>query len=327
MATTGDGSHCTIVVPTRNRRARLLRTLATLRVQDHPDLDILVCDDGSHDDTVEQVAALGDRRVRVITRPDGDDGRGGVARNRNRGLAAATGRWVAFCDDDDLWHPAKLSNQIAEMERTGRLWSYCGAVKVDDAFTPDSLHDAPDEDLLPTLGYVNGVPGGCSSVVARRDVVEAVGGFRSQFSMFADWDLWVRLAQRGRAAPWTRLGVLYVQHGTQMSADLASTRAELSRFRAEHAALRAAHPPVRAIDGVDVWISDRLRFSGQRVTAVTHTVRNLRRLDRYGLRMTVRAAAGYRSLSRSPVWPERRSEVNELVATVRAVGLPPLSGP
>lgn len=317
----GRGRRCTVVVPTRNRAARLARTLVTLQAQDHPDLEILVCDDGSTDDTAAQVAALGDPRVRLVPA----DGSGGsVAAARNRGLAAASGRWVAFCDDDDLWHPSKLSGQVAEMERTGRAWSYCGAVRVDDGFTPISMHEAEDRDLLPTLGYVNGVPGGCSTVVARREAVDTAGGFDPAFSMLADWDLWIRLARQGRAAPWPRLGVLYVQHGTQMSTDLSATRDELARFRAKHADLLVAHPRASSIDGVDVWISDRLRGSGRRTAAVAHTVGNLHGVDRYALRMVVRAAGGFRPLRRSPLWRRWGDEVGELVQAVTALGLPPL---
>ena len=103
----------TVVVPAYNARETIAHTLASIQAQDLREIEIRVVDDGSHDDTREIVAGLAgaDPRIVLITQPNG-----GVARARNTGLAEANGRFSAFCDADDIWHPEKLARQVASLE-------------------------------------------------------------------------------------------------------------------------------------------------------------------------------------------------------------------
>lgn len=99
-----------VVIPTYNRLNYLMQTLDSVANQTFSDWECLVCDDGSDDGTVEFVrsVARSDSRFRLI---EGE--RFGLpAGPRNRGIKAATGEWIAFLDDDDLWHPEKLEIQI-----------------------------------------------------------------------------------------------------------------------------------------------------------------------------------------------------------------------
>ena len=118
-----------VVVPTHNRVALLQLTLRTILDQHGVDFDVVVVDDGSSQDVGQTVAALADHRVRVIRH----DHARGVSTARNHGAAEATGNWLAFCDDDDLWAPHKLKRQLAAASETGRRWSYGGAVRIDSA--------------------------------------------------------------------------------------------------------------------------------------------------------------------------------------------------
>src|SRR5690349_9916448 len=94
----------TVVVPTRDRHARLAATLAGVLRQRDVDLEVVVVDEASS----PPVGASADPRVRVLRHDEPQ----GVARARNAGLSAAQGAWVAFCDDDDLWGPEKLRRQL-----------------------------------------------------------------------------------------------------------------------------------------------------------------------------------------------------------------------
>src|SRR5690348_694187 len=94
-----------VVIPTRNRWDLLSRSgLSAALMQEDVDVEIIVVDDGSTDETPARLAALEDPRVTVIRH----DQPRGVAAARNRGIAAARGEWLAFLDDDDLWAPDKL---------------------------------------------------------------------------------------------------------------------------------------------------------------------------------------------------------------------------
>src|SRR6476620_10544907 len=95
-----------VVVPNHNRARLLSRTLQSILAQQMGDLEVAVVDNGSTADTAS-VAAAADPRVVVLR----NEAPAGVSAARNRGIAAARGAWLAFCDDDDLWSPEKLAHQ------------------------------------------------------------------------------------------------------------------------------------------------------------------------------------------------------------------------
>lgn len=103
----------TVVVPTYNGSALIGHTLDSLLAQSYPHLEVIVVDDGSADDTVA-VASAHHVGARVITQRNH-----GVAVARNRGLAAASGEWVAFIDQDDLWHSGRVQTLIGLAGKTG----------------------------------------------------------------------------------------------------------------------------------------------------------------------------------------------------------------
>ena len=95
-----------VIIPTLNRSARLREALASVRAVIGPDLEleIIVADNGSTDDTESVVHEFGACLVRTLT--------AGAAAARNAGLRAATGAYVAFLDDDDVWLPGHLRPHI-----------------------------------------------------------------------------------------------------------------------------------------------------------------------------------------------------------------------
>lgn len=100
-----------VVIPTFNGARFIGETLDSVLAQARSDVEVIVVDDGSTDDTADLVAehAMGARLLRQDHL--------GVAVARNRGLAEATGRWVTFLDQDDLWHPDRLTRFLAWHER------------------------------------------------------------------------------------------------------------------------------------------------------------------------------------------------------------------
>ena len=203
-----------VVIPTKNRRSLLMPTLAAVAGQSDVELEVVVVDDGSTDGTVDAVGALGDPRITVLRH---ETSRGVVAA-RNRGLAGARGEWVAFCDDDDLWAPGKLASQLHAAAALGRRWAVAGAV----GFEPDGnvLYErlpVEGEQLAALLPWNNAVPGGSSNVVARRSLLDEVGGFDPRLRVLADWELWIRLARSGPPASVPAAAVGYRMHGANMS--------------------------------------------------------------------------------------------------------------
>ena len=114
-----------VIVPVYNTQDRLPGTIASLRMQDLRDAEFVLVDDGSTDNSLAicREAAERDPRVRVITGPNG-----GVCVARNRGLDAARGEWIAFCDSDDRVQP-EIYTTLLELARRERAELPCCALR------------------------------------------------------------------------------------------------------------------------------------------------------------------------------------------------------
>lgn len=244
-----------VVIPTRDRPATLGAALRSALDQAGVDVEVVVVDDGSGHATAELLAGLTDPRLRVLRndRPEG------VAAARNRGLAAAAGEWVAFLDDDDLWAPTKLARQLTRARRSGAGWSCCEAVVVDASLRPLRHQRVPDG-LVDELTRWNAVPGGGSGVVARRDLVRAVGGFDPGLAILADWDLWLRLARTGAPATIAEPLVAYRLQGGSLSHRLVGIRREMATVRRRH----GVAPDRRRWR---LWLAEMHQRSGRRLPA------------------------------------------------------------
>jgi glycosyltransferase involved in cell wall biosynthesis len=231
--------HLTVVIPTHNRSALLAQTLRSALNQRAVDLQVVVVDDGSSDDTPDVVARLQDRRVTLIRneRPQG------VSAARNCGIAAASGEWIAFLDDDDLWAPDKLMSQLVAARRDARSWACSGSVTVTQSL--EILAGAPPptaESIVEQLPLRNVVPAGASNVVVRKDVLAEVGLFDLQLRHMSDWDLWIRLGQFGLPAVVREPLVAVRLHTSNASADTDAILCELDVVEARYAGLRDGAP-------------------------------------------------------------------------------------
>lgn len=125
---TPTGSRVSVVMPAYNAAQTILHSMRSVLEQTHADLELIVVDDCSRDDSwglIRQVA-VSDKRVLALRQP----ANAGVAAARNAGIRAATGRYIAFLDSDDWWHPQKLQVQLAHMGRTGARISYTAYQRV-----------------------------------------------------------------------------------------------------------------------------------------------------------------------------------------------------
>lgn len=235
---TDPGAAVTVVVPTRDRRELLLRTLRTVLWQIDVVPEVVVVDDGSRDPALDAVRTLGDDRIRVVRQ----DRSLGVARARSSGIEAVTTPWVAFVDDDDVWAPDKLRAQLAALTHTGGAgWSCVGAVHVDARGTIVGGQVPPARpDVAGAVLRANVVPGGGSGLLARTDLVRDVGAFDPTLSNLADWDLATRLALRSPCAPVPRPLVGYLVAPTGMAHDIARGRRELRYITKKYADERRA---------------------------------------------------------------------------------------
>src|SRR5262245_18961744 len=214
----------TVVIPTRNRPDLLRLTLTSVLRQHSVDLHVIVVDDASTEDLTGVVASFADPRVRIARQ----DIRRGVSAARNRGAKEATTDWVAFCDDDDVWSPDKLSRQLGGVRSAGGDWAYTGCVLVDAQLEIHGVKPplAP-EAITTALRSSNAVPAGASNVLVRTGVFGHLGGFDEHMTHVPDWDMWLRLAREGVAACVEEPLVGYRMHSANASLRTAEMLAEL----------------------------------------------------------------------------------------------------
>lgn len=203
-----------VVIATRNRWSMLSKHgLPSALGQVGVELEVVVVDDCSTDETEAQIAKLDDPRVRVIRHST----RRRLAAAHNTGVGAANGEWLAFLDDDDLWSPRKLRIQLDGAARAGADWAYGAAVVVDAEKRVLEADPFPDPEQLPQLLlHGNFVPGGGSNVIARAELVRRVGAFDETLVRFSDWDLWLRLVSAGLPAACPEVVMARVEHGQNM---------------------------------------------------------------------------------------------------------------
>lgn len=233
------------VISTYQRPDACERALRSALAQDPAPLEVLVCDDGSTDETPERFRAWErrDERVRYIRV---DPNRGTPAPARNRGIEAAWGEWVAFLDDDDEWLPGKLAAQLAVADGADVIAT--NASTGGGVYFPDAAAQRrPDRrEILAANPVIH------SSAMVRRALLLGAGGFPEEpwLRGLEDYAAWLELTDAG--ARFVVLGDALVRYTTDGAdrfstaskrLDLAAARLGWRRFRArssDTALLRAA---------------------------------------------------------------------------------------
>ena len=185
-----DSGLVSVIIPTHNRSALLIRAISSVLSQSYDTLEIIVVDDNSTDDTRERVGQIDDRRIRYIRHSSNKGGSGA----RNTGIRMARGEYTAFLDDDDEWWPDKIEKQLrATRDFDVILCRSCFRSK--KRATPKYRKRIVDRSDL-KRGYVFG--GGSSIILARTSLIKKEM-FDETLPSSQDWDLLVRLLAEGRA--------------------------------------------------------------------------------------------------------------------------------
>ena len=219
-----------VIIPCYNAAALVGRAVDSVLSQAWPDLDLVVVDDGSSDTTVSVLSAYGER-LRLVRQPNG-----GPAAARNLGLTHATGKYVAFLDADDWWELGKLTEQVAVLEARPEIGFCSTATRVVDSAgrTVGDWPCASCAEPMPDALFMSGalVSGSTSGVMARRTLIQELGGFDASLRGFEDPDLWIRLASRsGYACIPQALTVVMRTPGSVSSHLLNMRRATLASLR------------------------------------------------------------------------------------------------
>jgi len=206
-----------VVIPVYEGERFLAETLDSVAAQTHTPVETIVVDDGSPDNSVQ--VASGRPGVRVLRLPHR-----GVAAARNAGVAAARGELIAFLDQDDLWQPSKLAQQVALLSARPELDIALTHVEmVLQEGTPRPPWMTWETDVQP--GYLP------SAWLVRRAAFDRVGGFDAQYQVACDADWLARARDRGLLSETLPEALVHWRiHGSNGSYDQATMRSETFRM-------------------------------------------------------------------------------------------------
>lgn len=248
----------TSIIITTHDRPELLRRAVESARRAGAEVEIVVVDDGSTDQTRAVCASFLDVvSVRL-------EERRGVGYARAAGIAASSGTYISFLDDDDARLPGSIDRQITILEGTpdaalvyGQM--YRATQKLAIAERPPFPRFCPSGDVFWTLIGGNFIPSG--AVVVRRSAIESVGGLFHEAMPAEDWDLWLRITERYPIAALPepvsiyREPTLWSKQGSSRSVDgllpahmrVLERCAELPRAKADPRAFRRAARRSRSI--------------------------------------------------------------------------------
>jgi glycosyltransferase involved in cell wall biosynthesis len=190
------------IIPTYNREHIIGEAVESALGQTYSNVEVIVVDDGSKDDTLERLKQFGDR-IRVIRQANA-----GPAAARNRGIEESRGELIAFLDSDDLWLPEKIERQVTLLERAGESvpcclcnilmkWNSGDRASFDIAWLRSSAEEGiwlnVDEVLATRSVLFN------QGIMIRRSVLDKIGMFDASIKYLEDVEFPLRLSLEG---PW-----------------------------------------------------------------------------------------------------------------------------
>jgi glycosyltransferase involved in cell wall biosynthesis len=196
-----------VIIPTYNRRHTLPRAIDSVLNQTHQDLELIIVDDVSTDDTLDYLSTIKDPRLKVVAL----DQNGGAGRARNKGLAVANGAYLAYQDSDDEWSVRFLELLLAGLESAGPEVGiiYCGKLVYGRdqqrvfgarrvAYMPDPDRRIVEGDLHREV--LSRPLVSSQTFLVKRELMEQVGGWHETIRKGEDWELSARLARITRYA-------------------------------------------------------------------------------------------------------------------------------
>ena len=209
-----------VIIPTYNRAELICQTIENVFQQTYQDLEIIIVDDGSTDNTLEKLAAFGEK-IHVITQANA-----GASAARNRGAKVANGEMIAFQDSDDVWMPTKLEKQVEALQKAGSNISCClcnaemhfadrSTTSFDLAWLQPGIESGLWTNVAEVLSTTSVLFNQCSLI--RSETFKKIGGFDEQYRYMEDYDLPLRLSLESRSWAFVREPLVVWRQGSPQS--------------------------------------------------------------------------------------------------------------
>jgi glycosyltransferase involved in cell wall biosynthesis len=182
-----------VIIPAYNAEKTIKETIESVLNQTFSDFELIVINDGSQDSTLDIVSSISDPRIKVFSYSNS-----GPQKSRNRGIAIATGDYLAFLDSDDLWTPDKLEAQLKALQENPEAavaYSWTDYIDEFGAFLYSGSHATETGDVYAKLLVENFLENGSNPLICRNALTK-MGGFDESLSASQDWDLYLRLANQ-----------------------------------------------------------------------------------------------------------------------------------
>lgn len=190
-----------VIIPTRNRVNLLKQAVDSVLTQTHENLELIIVDEASTDETREYLKTINDSRVHFIYH---EEPKGGNTA-RNNGLAKAEGDFIAFLDDDDIWAKRKLQvqyNAMLEHDDVGMVSCNNLVINTDNDIVRQSSRGYNikyNNKVALKKIMIGNFMGGASFPLIRRDCLEEVNGFQEHLKSAQETNLYLRIISNGHA--------------------------------------------------------------------------------------------------------------------------------
>lgn len=174
-----------IIIPSYNRETLITRSAQSVLNQTYKNIEVIIVDDGSTDNTSEVVSRIRDNRVRYIKQKNS-----GACVARNHGIDEAKGRYIAFQDSDDVWHQDKLKKQMDIFGHWAGDVVFCKLDKISDDGTIETVPGNIHEGELKKVDSLFGI--GTQSLIGKKEVFNRLK-FDPEFPRFQDMELMYRI--------------------------------------------------------------------------------------------------------------------------------------
>ncbi len=206
-----------VIMNVRNGASTLREALDSVLAQSFGDWELIVWDDCSTDDSAKIVAGYRDHRIRYFLSPDDTP----LGRARTNAIRQATGDWLAFLDQDDVWLPFKLEKQLPLAEESvcliyGRTVRFYPSGLQRDYDQAHEFKPLPEGDIFTQL-FTDSCFIAMSSAVFRRAAVEAIGGIPEEIQIIPDYYLYTAIARRFEVRAVQQVVCRYRMHASNTS--------------------------------------------------------------------------------------------------------------
>lgn len=202
-----------VVIPCFNSEKYLSDAINSVIGQNHQDIEIIVVDDGSTDNTKQIALSFPD--VKYFHHQNS-----GVSYSRNRGLKESRGEYIIFLDSDDLLVPGRIEHDLSLFEAEPELGYVFGWAKPIDEFGVETPWQQPDE--INDIGYHTVLSGSVTvppgTITFKAELVRAINGFNVDIDAAEDFDLYLRFSRRFSIHCHNRASLFYRRHDNNWSA-------------------------------------------------------------------------------------------------------------